>query len=96
MNATSAKKHKKCKNIHKIKEWCDCWLRTYQLTVKYIGSFSHPRAKEVHHVQHLVLVHLFFYINLVFDPGEFRQDLLEFTVLEEIFSYRTPCSLLFH
>ena len=56
MNATCAKKHKKCKTFNKIKEcWCDCWIRTYQLTLKYTGSFSHPRAKEEQNVQHSIM-----------------------------------------
>ena len=32
---------------------------------------------------------------MVFDPDGFSQLLLEFTVLEETFSNRTPCFLLF-
>ena len=60
----------------------------------YVGSFSQPRAKEVHHVRHSILGFKR-HALLVFDPGGFSQLLLELTVLEETFSYRTPCSLLF-
>ena len=59
-----------------------------------IGSFSHLRAKELHDVRHLVLVHLFLYQSGI-RSWRVSPRFIEFTVLEEIFSNRTPCSLLF-
>ena len=97
MNATSTKTNKKCRNINKIKEcWSDRWIRTYYLTLKYIGSFSHPRAKELHHrcsIVFWVLKGLFSWYSILAGLASFYlslpcwKKLLVILLLAPCFSY---------